>query len=266
VSDVQQGPGWWQASDGKWYAPEQHPNYQPPPPPPPPPPVPPTPTPRWWQATDGQWYPPESHPNYRAPIVPAQPTGATPAFGVGGPGSSFGAESPNQADSPKTKHTGLIVAGSIVGVLILIIIIVNVANKKSTPTAATSPPASGPAPSAAPATSPAPTAPPTTAPPAVPVVLWQSSGSGIQSGPQFTVPAGTKEWDEVWSYDCSAFGSSGNFISTINGFGSASGTTDSGTNQLGASGSGTNHYYDTGTFSIDVNSECNWTEKAVTVP
>jgi uncharacterized RDD family membrane protein YckC len=30
VSDVSQGPGWWQASDGKWYRPEQHPNYQPP--------------------------------------------------------------------------------------------------------------------------------------------------------------------------------------------------------------------------------------------
>ena len=33
MSDVSQGPGWWQASDGKWYPPEQHPNYRPPPPP-----------------------------------------------------------------------------------------------------------------------------------------------------------------------------------------------------------------------------------------
>lgn len=29
MSDVSQGPGWWIASDGKWYPPEQHPNYQP---------------------------------------------------------------------------------------------------------------------------------------------------------------------------------------------------------------------------------------------
>jgi hypothetical protein len=42
VSDVSQGPGWWQAGDSKWYPPEQHPNYVPPPsatpdePPPPP--------------------------------------------------------------------------------------------------------------------------------------------------------------------------------------------------------------------------------------
>lgn len=28
MSDVSQGPGWWQASDGKWYAPELHPDYQ----------------------------------------------------------------------------------------------------------------------------------------------------------------------------------------------------------------------------------------------
>jgi hypothetical protein len=33
VSDASQGPGWWQASDGKWYPPQSAP--QPPPPPPP---------------------------------------------------------------------------------------------------------------------------------------------------------------------------------------------------------------------------------------
>ncbi len=38
MSDVSGGPGWWQASDGKWYRPEQHPDYRPPSPPPPSPP------------------------------------------------------------------------------------------------------------------------------------------------------------------------------------------------------------------------------------
>lgn len=33
MSDVQQGLGWWIASDGKWYPPETHPSYRPPPPP-----------------------------------------------------------------------------------------------------------------------------------------------------------------------------------------------------------------------------------------
>lgn len=28
MSDTSQGPGWWQASDGKWYPPEQQPGYQ----------------------------------------------------------------------------------------------------------------------------------------------------------------------------------------------------------------------------------------------
>jgi len=65
VSDTSQGPGWWQASDGKWYAP------QPAPPPPPivsPQPVaaPPPPIgadapqgPGWYQAADGKFYPPQ---------------------------------------------------------------------------------------------------------------------------------------------------------------------------------------------------------------
>lgn len=34
VSEVSQGPGWWLATDGKWYPPERHPNYVPPAPPP----------------------------------------------------------------------------------------------------------------------------------------------------------------------------------------------------------------------------------------
>ena len=32
MSDQSNGPGWWLASDGKWYSPEQEPNYAPPPP------------------------------------------------------------------------------------------------------------------------------------------------------------------------------------------------------------------------------------------
>ena len=34
MSDTSQGPGWWQASDGKWYPPHQQPGYWAPPPPP----------------------------------------------------------------------------------------------------------------------------------------------------------------------------------------------------------------------------------------
>src|SRR3954471_18323265 len=34
MSEASQGPGWWVASDGKWYPPEQAPGPVPPPPPP----------------------------------------------------------------------------------------------------------------------------------------------------------------------------------------------------------------------------------------
>jgi hypothetical protein len=40
VSDVSQGPGWWQASDGRWYPPQPAAPMAPPPPPPGPPPAP----------------------------------------------------------------------------------------------------------------------------------------------------------------------------------------------------------------------------------
>jgi hypothetical protein len=43
LSDVSQGPGWWEASDGKWYPPKE--SEQPP-------------APGWWLAADGKWYPP----------------------------------------------------------------------------------------------------------------------------------------------------------------------------------------------------------------
>jgi hypothetical protein len=96
-------------------------------------------------------------------------------------------------------------------------------------------------------------------------VLWTMSGSGDQSGPEFTVPSTATGWNEEWSFDCSNFGSVGNFITDITGFGSASITTDAGASQLGTSGAGANYHYDTGTFSIQVISECDWTETVVAV-
>jgi hypothetical protein len=73
MSDVSQGPGWWQASDGKWYPPELHPHYAPPPPPAaatqPPPSAPAA--PNWGQPPSG---PPPSGPE--SPTTP-------PATGAG---------------------------------------------------------------------------------------------------------------------------------------------------------------------------------------
>jgi len=54
MSDEPQGPGWWLASDGKWYPPQSSP-----------PPFPPPPSSSdtqvasgWWLASDDRWYPP----------------------------------------------------------------------------------------------------------------------------------------------------------------------------------------------------------------
>ena len=79
-------------------------------------------------------------------------------------------------------------------------------------------------------------------------------------------PSSAKGWNEVWSYNCASFGMACNFATNITGYGGAVLTTDSGANQLGMSGSGTNHYSDTGTFSVQVDSECSWTEEALSVP
>ena len=49
MSDTRSGPGWWQASDGKWYPPQQQQSYWSPPPP---------------QVDDASPYPVASQPPY----------------------------------------------------------------------------------------------------------------------------------------------------------------------------------------------------------
>ena len=74
MSDVSQGHGWWQASDGKWYPPEQHPNAAPAAPPPP--------SPGSWAPADQGWgthMPPAGQPGaYGAPYQQPAPAGPPP--------------------------------------------------------------------------------------------------------------------------------------------------------------------------------------------
>jgi hypothetical protein len=95
--------------------------------------------------------------------------------------------------------------------------------------------------------------------PASTSALLTQSGSGTASTPRFTVPSAAGGWRLAWSYNCTAFGSSGNFQIYITGGSGA----DIGVNQLGMKVSGVEHYYDTGTFSLEVNSECSWAIQAV---
>ena len=64
-------------------------------------------------------------------------------------------------------------------------------------------------------------------------------------------------WTMSWNYNCSNYGSPGNFIVSVNQP-TGSSISDDGPNELSMSGSGTDHYYDTGTFNLDVISECDW--------
>src|SRR5579875_83575 len=68
----------------------------------------------------------------------------------------------------------------------------------------------------------------------------------------------SQNWEMAWSFDCSSYGSPGNFMVDVNQP-TGDTTTDPGPNELGMSGSGTDYYTDTGTFSLSINSECSWT-------
>jgi len=87
------------------------------------------------------------------------------------------------------------------------------------------------------------------------------SGSGQENTPQFTV---TATWKLEWSYDCSAFGTTGNFIIDEDGGGDLSGVN---VNELGNGKSGTTYAYgDGGTHYLSVNSECDWHVRVIDEP
>ena len=81
-------------------------------------------------------------------------------------------------------------------------------------------------------------------------VTYTSQQTGFSGQTQqFTAYA---PWSMAWSYNCSNYGSQGNFFVEVDG------SSDIGPNELGSSGSGTDYYNDSGTFSLTVISECNW--------
>jgi hypothetical protein len=91
-----------------------------------------------------------------------------------------------------------------------------------------------------------------------PKVLFQQAGSGTASSQNFTAPT---NWNVTWTYDCSAFGSEGNFQVLVSqaGTGSMASLEDTPVNQLGPKGSGVQHYHYGGKLYLEMNSECTWT-------
>ncbi len=180
MSDTSQGPGWWIASDGKWYAAERHPNYLPPPP-----------------ATAAASLPPP--PTTALPAPPAS-LSTEPQSAVGGDtdGSVVGpflATEPSSevADDGATfyRKWWLWVAVTVAAVAIIVAASASSASKKTNAvtrteasTATTAPPTTAPPTTAPPTTAPPTTAPPTTAPPttAPPTTVGAANPSVAGSG------------------------------------------------------------------------------------
>ena len=101
---------------------------------------------------------------------------------------------------------------------------------------------------------------PTTTTTMAPQVLLNLQGSGQESTDQFTVGLVAGQWYLGWAYNCANVGYEGNFNYFVDE-GTSPDFNDNGPNQLGMSGSGVEHYYDTGTFNLQISTACNWAIK-----
>jgi hypothetical protein len=98
-----------------------------------------------------------------------------------------------------------------------------------------------------------------------PPTVLEEQGSGNTTTQQFTVPSSSTGWTLKWMYNCTLLGASGNFIVDVVGHGTSKQTRDRGPNELGEGGQGTQHYFDTGTFTLEIASECEWSVLATAV-
>jgi hypothetical protein len=105
MSDTSQGEGWWQASDGKWYAPEQHPDFQQP-----------------TQPVDQSGPPTEATPpptEAMPPAPPGPPTQAMPPPGAPPPGAPPGTPPPG-APEKGSNNKKWIIPAAIAAVIIAV--------------------------------------------------------------------------------------------------------------------------------------------------
>ena len=167
------------------------------------------------------------------------------------------AAAPAARPAAPAQATGAKVAAIIGGsVVALVIIGAALSSHGSTPPPAA---ATGAPPVASSATvQPASAAPPATKAAAKPAVakaavVAKFSGSGQENTARFTV---SSTWKLSYSFNCSAFGGSGNFIVFEDGGNDFSGVS---VNALAASKTGTSWAYsDAGTHYLEVDSECAW--------
>jgi len=182
---------------------------------------------KWWW--DGQaWVPASQAPTPPPPTGPPGPPVAT-------------------AVVQRKGHLGRNLAigcGGLIALAIIIVIAASAASPKQ------SVPAAPDKATASPTTTKA-----TPTPARQPQTLLDLSGSGSKTTQKFTA---ARDWDLTWSYDCSNFGSQGNFeVFVYNGDGTLS-FQNAPINQLGAKGNDVEHYHTGGTFYLVMNSECGW--------
>jgi hypothetical protein len=137
----------------------------------------------------------------------------------------------------------------------------------SAPTA-TPAPTPTPSPTAAPTPTPSPTAVPTRTPLPTPPTLLSISGSGIKTSKTFSWSGDSV--DLTYTFNCSNFGSQGNFQIYFYGVSILGPTVpDILANDLAAKGGDTTTEYlngSTGPFHLEVNSECKWTVAVTGIP
>ena len=206
-----------------------------------------------WQSANQPQYGPPAY-----PVPPASQTGGPPGYQlpVGGPPVGY------PPTPPRKKRIGLIILG-VVGALAVVCCGIGAIAVATSPdkTTINQPALGGPsnAPQAA-ATTAAAAAPTRAAPPPAPKTLYGPlTGSGIKKSATFTTPA---EWTFQYTYDCSNFGSKGNF--QVMEYDAAGHLSDILVNELDKAGQDSvPQHADAGGHYLEINSECKWTVTVV---
>jgi len=92
-----------------------------------------------------------------------------------------------------------------------------------------------------------------------PSTLLEISGSGIKKSVTFTTGG---SWSLEYAYDCSRWGSTGNFMVDLYDAGSGD-LDDVLVNELDTGGTDSTPVYSSGTHWLEVDSECDWTVRVV---
>jgi hypothetical protein len=178
------------------------------------------------------------------------------------PPAGFSQPPGHRARPPRKSRAPKIILWSIAGAIVFCVLIAIIGSATAGKSTATgdkkpaAPAASAPTPALSPSPAPA---------PAPPKVLLTMSGSGIQNSAPFTVGG---QVTATYTFNCSSFGSSGNFEADLLYGNQASLNSDDQNiaNALAMSGGSTTTVYpaDPGRrYYLSVNSECNWTVKLV---